>query len=122
MAASRGIRRRRPAREWRALVAEWVTSGEAAADFSTRKGVTAHNFARWRRRFGVRTASPPGSKSTAISARPPAFSEVHAPTPSPRAAGDRVEVILRGGRRVRVWPGFDADTVARLVAVLEKAC
>jgi hypothetical protein len=30
-----------------------------------------------------------------------------------------LEVVLAGGRRVRVHPGFDEATLARVVAVLE---
>jgi hypothetical protein len=31
------------------------------------------------------------------------------------------EVVLRGGRTVRVGPGFDAATLRQLLAVLEEA-
>jgi hypothetical protein len=31
----------------------------------------------------------------------------------------RIEVLLAGGQRLRVAPGFDPATLARLVAVLE---
>jgi hypothetical protein len=39
-----------------------------------------------------------------------------------RAAGDvRVEILLKNGRSLRVGPGFDADLVRALVAVVESA-
>ena len=39
-----------------------------------------------------------------------------------RAAGDaRVEVLLKNGRSLRVGPGFDAELVRALVAVVESA-
>jgi hypothetical protein len=40
----------------------------------------------------------------------------------PRVAGDaRVEVLLKNGRSLRVGPGFDAELVLALVAVVESA-
>ena len=41
------------------------------------------------------------------------------PVAAPREAP--IEIALRGGRTVRVGPGFDEATLARLVAVLEEA-
>jgi hypothetical protein len=39
-----------------------------------------------------------------------------------RAAGDaRVDVLLKNGRSLRVGPGFDAELVRALVAVVESA-
>ena len=39
-----------------------------------------------------------------------------------RAAGDaRVEVLLKNGRSLRVGPGFDAELVRALMAVVESA-
>jgi hypothetical protein len=39
-----------------------------------------------------------------------------------RVAGDaRVEVLLKNGRSLRVGPGFDAELVRALVAVVESA-
>jgi hypothetical protein len=39
-----------------------------------------------------------------------------------RSAGDaRVEVVLKNGRSLRVGPGFDAELVRALVAVVESA-
>ena len=39
-----------------------------------------------------------------------------------RAAGDaRVEVLLKNGRSLRVGPGFDAELVRALLAVVESA-
>jgi len=32
----------------------------------------------------------------------------------------RVEVVARGGRAIRVWPGFDAATLTRALVVVEE--
>jgi hypothetical protein len=41
------------------------------------------------------------------------------PGPLTRVAGLSLEVILAGGRRLGVAPGFDAETLGRLVRALE---
>jgi hypothetical protein len=43
-----------------------------------------------------------------------------APTPAPKqVAPVGLEVVLAGGRRIAVGPGFDAATLGRLVRALE---
>jgi hypothetical protein len=32
-----------------------------------------------------------------------------------------LEVVVRGGRRIQVWPDFDSGTLERLLSILEKA-
>jgi hypothetical protein len=45
---------------------------------------------------------------------------------SPRSrepvAGAHFEIECRGGRRLRVPPGFDERDLARLIAVVERGC
>ena len=53
---------------------------------------------------------------------PPAFlpvrlAEVTAPTPEPTGRS-AIEVVLGGGRRIAVAPGFDADTLGLLLDAL----
>ena len=49
---------------------------------------------------------------------PVRLAEVAAPSPEP-AGRAAIEVVLGGGRRVVVGPGFDAETLRRVVAALE---
>ncbi len=123
--------------DWATLFREWRDSGLTQPEFCQRRGVSLHTF---RRRLYhpdarpatvdarrpaaarvVRPAAPPAGE------RPPDFlpvrvvgddlpSLVPAPRPSP---GRPAEVILAGGRRIAVPPGFDAETLLRLIAVLE---
>jgi len=60
----------------------------------------------------VREDAGPGSRAE-VRARP-------AGDPPPVDEG-RVEVVLRNGRSLRVGPGFDAELVRALVAVVESA-
>jgi hypothetical protein len=47
------------------------------------------------------------------------FAEVAVPSPSVEAS--TIEVVLAGERRIRVAPGFDEETLRRVVAALEGA-
>jgi transposase len=80
----------------------------SVAAFCRRDGVAASSFFAWKRRLGVVPATPAFVEAT-VAGTPP---------PPPRSAG-RVEVRLRGGRRVRVGRGFDRDLLAEVVAALE---
>lgn len=92
--------------KWRDLIERQRISGLSVAVFCRRDGVAASSFFAWKRKLDSVPATP-------------AFVEASvASTPPPRSAG-RVEVRLRGGRRVRVGRGFDRDLLAEVVAALE---
>ena len=92
--------------KWRDLIERQRTSGLSVAVFCRRAGVAASSFFAWKRKLGVVPATPAFVEATV------------AGTPTTRSAG-RVEVRLRGGRRVRVGRGFDRDLLAEVVAALE---
>lgn len=68
--------------------------------------MAASSFFAWKRKLGSARAMAAFVEATV--ARPP-------PPLSPR----RIEVLLRGGRRVRVGVGFDHTLLAEVVAALE---
>ena len=68
--------------------------------------MAASSFFAWKRKLGSTPATPAFVEATI------------AGTPPPRSAG-RIEVRLRGGRRVRVVRGFDRGLLAEVVAALE---
>jgi hypothetical protein len=39
-----------------------------------------------------------------------------------RGAQASIDIVLRGGRVVRVEPGFDEDTLRRVIAIIEGTC
>jgi len=89
-----------------------ASSGLTLAQFANQQGVELQRLERWRRRLGF------GDAASNHKQPPVAFEEVEAPLRAP-AGGGRMEVVLRGGRVVRVDADFDADAVRRLIAVLE---
>jgi transposase len=98
--------------KWRDLIERQRASGLSVAVFCRRDGVAASSFFAWKRKLG---STPPTAAfvEATVAGTPP--------TPSPpltRPAG-RIEVRLRGGRRVRVGRGFDRGLLAEVVAALE---
>lgn len=106
---------------WRRQLQRWKKSGLAKSAFSRREGLAPSVLAWWdreirRRDLGRRRANrrekPPPS---------PSFIPVKVIDP-PMGAGAALEVV-RGAHVVRVRPGFDPETLRRVLAVLEgRAC
>ena len=96
--------------KWRERVAQWRSSGQTAREFAARRGVNASTLSHWAWRL---RQEPRGG---AALARVPTMIEVHARP----VADDRFEIEL-GGRRVRVPPSFDVDSLRRLLSALEEA-
>lgn len=101
------------AARWREILEAFRDSGMSQADFCRERGLSLHTL---RKRLY-------GSRGPATAAAPVEFVPVVAPTtggpaPPPRRE-DPIVLILEGGRRVAVAPGFDADTLRRLVEAVE---
>ena len=100
-----------PARErlWRKRLARWKASSLKVRDFCQQEGVTPTAFAHWRKEIAARDARR-------AEAAEPLFVPVHI-TPPP---ADTLDVVLRGGRMVRVPPGFDPVHLRAVIAALEE--
>ncbi len=87
-----------------------------AASFAAREGVKPQQLLWWRWHLGL----GPGARRAGA---PPQFVEVvlagTAEQSAPVQAGADIELVL-GQRRVLVRPGFDAESLRRVVAVLEE--
>jgi len=90
--------------EARAIVEAQRRSGVSLAAFARRHRMSAPRLYDWRRRLDVAVA--------------PRFLPVTLKPIAPEASA--VTILLRGGRRVRVTPGVDDQTIARVVRVLEE--
>lgn len=95
--------------KWRKVVAEQARSGENVTAFCRKRRLCVPHFYWWKKRVGEATATK--------------FVEVKLPVPTPvppGMAGDsRLEVRLGNGRSLLVGPGFDAEHVRALLAVME---
>ncbi|MBV9489023.1 MAG: hypothetical protein JO069_04765 [Verrucomicrobia bacterium] len=106
-------RRRRTREEVRQLVSAFQTSGLRAREFCQRHGLAQSTLRRNLQRAGVASAlARPAVRFVAVKlngAAPPA-------QPAPTAG---LEVVLAGGRRIAVGPGFDVAALGQLVRALE---
>jgi len=94
------------------LVAEYEASGLSQIEFCRKQGVSLATLARYRKRR-AQGGSAPGDGWVAV--------EVSAGHPRPESgAGSGLVVALPGGRRIEVGCGFDARTLAQLLAELER--
>ena len=99
---------------WRGHIRACESSGLSIVGYCRREGLSASGYHWWKRRLKVHKESGvSGTMSVAA-----AFAEVAVVPPEAdvRAA---LEVVVRGGRVIRIGPGFDAETLARVLDVLE---
>jgi hypothetical protein len=118
--------RRDPAKEkfWRRMLRLWKRSGQTGRDFCADHGLGEPSFYAWRQEIARRDQEPTPTANRLEGFREsdrvalPTFVEVAVDAGD--AAAPALEVLLAGGRRVRVGPGFNADLLRQLVRVLEE--
>ena len=101
-------RRRESWSKWRGLLADQAASRQSIAAFCRERGVPVSQFFAWKKRLRAAAARP--------------FLEVQlveTKPPSGPVSGGAIEVVLAGGHRVRVEPGFAPDHLRAVVAALE---
>jgi Transposase len=106
---------RDPSKErfWRRTVAQWEESGSSVRDFCDRHGLAEPSFYAWRRLLRQRDAQDVGFVPVQV------IADASSCTPADRGAGN-LELVLGGGRLLRIGPGFDGPTLQRLLALLEE--
>jgi len=96
---------------WRGLVSEQVASGTSVAAFCRDRGLRDWQFYEWKKRLRCSAAAPFISVEVAS---PEAASVQPGQMPG-------IEIRHRRGWSLMVEPGFDANHLRRLLAVLEMA-
>lgn len=108
-------------RFWLGLLEEWRRSGLTGRDFCAAKAVSEASFYSWKREIARRDQEAVEgrgrtARAGAAAAALPAFLPV---TMAPTAAPASLEVVLAGGRLLRVRGGFDSAVLRQLLAALE---
>jgi hypothetical protein len=99
----------RKQQQWQRWIQQWQCSGLTVRAFCARHQLAEAGFYAWRRKLRQRQRPVASFVPVRVLANPePATEHV-------------LEVVLAGGRRLRVSPGFDAVTLRHLLAVLEEA-
>src|SRR5438270_11357505 len=93
---------RDPSKErfWRRMVAQWQGSGSSVRAFCDRHGLAVPSFYAWRRLLRQRDAHDVGFVPVQV------IADASTPTPADCGAGN-LELVLGGGRLLRIGPGFD---------------
>lgn len=109
---------------WRGHLTAQVRSGLSASAYCRFRGLSAPSFYYWKRKLAPESGQGQGGMGREKAGLPgtdggggPIFAEV-------RVAGlfaeaPALEVVLANGLRVVVRPGFDGETLARVVQALE---
>lgn len=110
------------ARRWQGIVREWKRSGQSQTEFCRARGINGGTFSWWKRQLA--SEQPARAHSDRPASRPRAagpqadFVELH-----PAGVGAGVyEIVLSGGRLLRVPERFDPQVLSRLIAAVEAAC
>jgi len=112
-AAVRVKRPRRQAEAIQQLVQEYESSGQSRKEFCRSYGLVLSTLDRYLRKYRATSVAAPSSGRSALL-------PVKIAIPAGGAAEKALAVVLPRGRKVEVGIGFDAATLARLVAVLER--
>jgi transposase-like protein len=100
-------------RFWRALVRHWRRSGLSVREFGEERGVAEPSFYAWRRLLEQRDVE-------AVQLVPVHVVAEQASVPAADQASAGLELVLAGGRVLRIGSGFDAATLQRLLPLLEE--
>ena len=115
---------------WRDVVQLWQRSGQTVRAFCAEHRLSEQSLYAWRRTIISRDQPTRGDTHDPL----PAFVPVRVTPPAPRGTTPPpclmtplptprlLELVIGPSRVVRVPPGFDADTLRHLLAVLEESC
>src|SRR5437867_4484981 len=108
-------------RHWLDLLGLWQQSKLSVRAFCRRHRLSEPSFYSWRRTLRQRGLIGQDPADDAVKVQTPAFVQVSVDAGA--AAPKSIEVVLAQGRRLRVRPGFDVNTLRQLLRVLEEpAC
>lgn len=107
-------------RFWRGKLRDQAESGLPVSAFCRREGFSANSFYRWRRILADGDVAT-GAENQPIESPPrdvfvPVSIVGHGPA---RFSDSPIELILQSGVLLRVRPGFDAETLVRLIGLLD---
>jgi hypothetical protein len=102
------------ARFWQATIREATRSGVSIREFCRRRKLHESQFYWWQRRLSVRRLT--GKERTQRASGPASFALV---SDEPGATDAGIELVLAGGRRLRIARGVDEATLRAVLAAVE---
>ena len=113
--SDRGRRRRYDPDEKRRLVEGAFAPGVSVGAFARERGVDPSLLYRWRRALEAQAAPAVAFAPVVVTSGSPSAD------PSRTDGDDRIEIVLRNGRRVLVSEAVDSGALARILATAERA-
>ncbi len=105
---------------WRVILSEQKTSGLGHTAFCREKKISAHAYFWWKREIRVRDGGRRRPRRKKPGKKPHLVPVLISDSGFVEGGGsENFEVVLSGHRVVRVPAGFDAESLRRLLAVLE---
>ena len=112
---------RRSAAEWAEEVAAWKCSGKTAPEYARVRGISAATLTWWSCRGSTgRAPSVVTVPPTTPRAEPRGFLPLRVTTPVEDTPQVEAEIVLVGGRRVRVSGALTFGQLARLLQIVEE--
>ena len=108
---------------WPNLIAQWRLSGLTQVEFCARRNISLPTFRYHLYKPSRRSSSPRSGAGTNSAATPLFLPVVCSPAPQPGLvppSASPIEIILSDGLRVVVAPGFDPQTLRRVVDALRR--
>jgi len=107
---------------WNTILNDFRRSGLTQAEFCRRREISLHSFRN--HLYQPRPSKPAPSDNRTSAGAHNHFLPVTIlpdPTPSITASHPHLELVLSSGRRIAVAPGFDDQTLRRLIAIVEES-
>jgi hypothetical protein len=108
---------RRTRHQWQALVEGWAESGLTQKAYCTQQGISVTSFHRWREQLDQEAAVGDQALPEAAPIRLLPVQRHEAPTPL--RSGPALTLVLATGLRVEVESHFEAETLRRLLGVVQ---
>jgi hypothetical protein len=107
------------AKTWAERVTRWEQSGQTAKVFAVQEGVSAQSLSWWKWKLGQRAEGQYAARRAQVV--PLSFVRLEPTVREQAPEALPLEVVLAGGRVVRVPARFDAQALRQVVAVLEES-
>ena len=102
------------AKYWSDLIVACERSGLSQVEFCRRQGVNGGTFAWWKRQLRQRSAGDASKRSERLPKSSSRFVEVRWASVAPA-----YEIVLAGGRSIRVPERFDPQALSHLITAVE---
>ena len=105
-------------KKWAERVARWEKSELGRDEFAAKEGINGEQLSWWRWRLRKLGVSLPEVEDSSV----PSFVRLDVMDLPPRIEPtDPLELVLSGGRRLRIPVGFDAETLSRVISLLARS-